>query len=342
MDEHFYGLNSAAVAWPLVGSTPNITQIKIPNKSVHKQIMIEITGLYDQSVGSEVQATEGCRALVDEIRMNLGGGIGGSTLRRQFKGPMLFELNRIVNRAAMPQVDPTVGIAAGKAFSTTFIYDFGMFDTLPEFNKSKGDIEDVQGKTYLDLANYPADCFLEIVWKPFNAYVSGNTQANMSATVVATCTELQGLRIPPALQKHAELILVDTHDMSVTKVDDFTNLYRDGIYSRGLLLRVGTLAATPIVTALTALPNLGLLGTYKNGPSIRFKEKMGNARYKNLVAWDRVGIQLTAGYLWLDHSSDFSFNGGINGNRMALYQLLMDITGTAGTTMQVAQAVVRS
>lgn len=342
MDEHFYSLPPVTVAWPLVTSTPNITQIKIPNKTVNKQILIEIDGTYDQSVGSEVQATEGCRALIDEVRMNLGGGIGGSTLRRQFKGPILFELNRVINRAAMPQTDPAPGIAAGKLFNTTLVFDFGLFDSLPEFNKTKGDLEDVQAKSYLDLANYPADCFLEIVWKPFNAYVSGNTQANMTATVVASPTEIVGLRIPPALQKHAELILVDTHDMSVTKTDDFTNLYRDGIYSRGTLIRVGTLGATPNITALTALTNLGMLATFKNGPSVRFKEKVGVKRFQRLVAWDRVGIQLTAGYLWIDHSSDFSFNGGINGNRLALYQLIYDIAGTAGTTMQVAQAVVRA
>ena len=342
MDEHFYSLSPVTVSWPLVSSTPNVTQIKIPNKTVNKQILIEINGTYDQSVGSETQGTEGCRALIDEVRMNLGGGIGGSTLRRQFKGPMLFELNRIINRAALPQTDPAVGIAAGKLFKTTLLFDFGLFDSLVEFNKTKGDLEDVQAKTYLDLANYPADCFLEIVWKPFNAYVSGNTQANMSATVVASPTELLGLRIPPALQKHAELLLIDTHDMTPTKIDDFTNLYRDGIYSRGVLLRVGTLSATPIVTVLTALSNLGLLGTYKNGPSVRFKEKVGVQRYATLVAWDRVGIQLTAGYLWLDHSSDFSFNGGVNANRLALYQMLFDIVGTANTTMQVAQAVVRA
>ena len=53
------------------------------------------------------------------------------------------------------------------------------------------------------------------------------------------------------------------------------------------------------------------------------------------------GIALTAGYVWVDHSSDFSYNGGIDGNRLALYQLAADITGTASTTMQVMQAVVR-
>src|SRR6266849_2684888 len=126
MDEHFYSLSAVIVTWPLVTSTPAITSIKIPNKTVNKQILIEINGTYDQSVGSETQGTEGCRALVDEVRMNLGGGIGGSTLRRQFKGPMLFELNRIINRAAMPQTDPAVGIATNKLFKTTLVFDFGL------------------------------------------------------------------------------------------------------------------------------------------------------------------------------------------------------------------------
>jgi hypothetical protein len=45
--------------------------------------------------------------------------------------------------------------------------------------------------------------------------------------------------------------------------------------------------------------------------------------------------------VFLDHSSDFSYGGGVDGNRMSVYQLVYDITGTAGTTMQVGQLVAR-
>lgn len=340
MDERKTSLATAAVAWATVATTPNITQIELPMKTVIKQILIELAGTWDQSVGAESQATEGNVALIDEIRLNLMGQV-----RRQYKGPMLFELNRAIGRGAFAQVDPTTGVAAGKAFSHSLMFDMGLFDTLADVEQH-GDggysLRDIQSRTYLDLRNYPGKVFLEIVWKPFNAYVSGNTQANMAATVRATPVELVGFpRILPDDQLHSEMVLIDTVDMSITKVDAFTNSLRDGVYCRGFLARVGTLNATPIVTAYTALPLIGAKATFKGGPSIVFADKLPPQTIAKLAGWDRNNIVPRAGVVLFDHSSDFSFGGGIDGNRMAVYQFNYDITGTAGTIMQLGQLVAR-
>lgn len=336
MDEHLVSLPSATVTWATVGTTPPITQIQLPMKTTLKDILIEISGTYDQSVGVNVQSTEGCNALVQEVRLNLEG-----KLRRVFKGGALYELNRIVNKGALPQTDADTSVATGKAFNTTLLFDMGLFDTLPEFNKANGDLEHTRAKTFLDLNNWPGQNYLEIVWNPFNFYVSGNTQANMTATVFATPTELLGLRIPMRRQLHAELVLVDTRDMTATKNGDVANLNRLGVYSRGVMLKVGTLAATPNILATTALSAVGLKGNFLNGPQTFFKDKMSPTRLQRLEARDRNGIAPRAGYVWLDHSSDFSYNGGVDGNRLALYQTEQDITGTANTSMQVYQALVR-
>src|SRR5579871_3526978 len=124
MEEHAALLQSASVSWATVGATPGVTQIEIPMKSVVKQILVELlSGTYDQSVGSETMATEGCVALIDEVRLNLGG-----TVRRAVKGSMLCELNRLVMRGAPPQTDPTVGVANGKAFALALLFDMGLWD----------------------------------------------------------------------------------------------------------------------------------------------------------------------------------------------------------------------
>lgn len=340
MDEKTTSLATQTVAWATVATTPAITQIELPMKTVIKQILIEISGAYDQSVGAESQATEGNVALIDEIRVNLQG-----QLRRQYKGPALYELNRLVFKSAYPQVDPTTSVAAGKAFSSVFMFDMGLWDTLSDVEQLRSggySLRDLQAKTYLDLRNWPGRNYIEIVWKPFNAYVSGNTQANMSATVRATPLELIGYpRINPNDQLHAELVLQDTVDMSVSKTDAVSNLLRDGVYSRGVLLRVGTLAATPIVTAFTALPLVGFKGTFKSGPSIVFKDKLPPTTFQRMAGAERNNVVPRAGSVWLDHSSDLSFGGGIDGNRLSVYQVNYDITGTASTTMQVFQAVAR-
>lgn len=340
MDEHLTSLPTAAVAWATAATTPAITQIKLPMKSVIKDITIELTaGLYDQSVGAEVMATEGCVSLIDEVRLNLSGDI-----RRAFKGSMLYELNRIFQRGAPLQTDPAVGVANAKAFALALLFDMGLWDTLPDVERAGAgfSLRDIQAKTYLDLRNYSGDNYLEIVWKPFTSYVSGNTQANMSCTVRATPLELIGYpRISKNDQLHAELQLVGTPDMTQTKNDATTDLLRDGVYSRGVLCRVGTLAATPIITATTALSLIGLKGQFKSGPTITYKDKLPPATYQRRAGWDRNIVTPRAGSVFLDHSSDFSYGGGVDGNRMSVYQLVYDIVGTSGMTMQVGQLVAR-
>lgn len=344
MDEQKVALPLGSAAWALVGTTPPITQIKIAAKSVLKGILLELAGVYDQSVGAEVQGTEGCVNLIQEVRINLEG-----TMRRVFKGPMLFELNRIMNEGAMAQVDPVVGVAAAKPFSAAFMYPMQLFDTQPDVEAvQRGGVvtgytlRDVSSRTLLDLRNYPGDVYLEIVWNPFNFYASGNTQTLMSATLRATAIVLPSYRrIPMASQLHFEAPLQEQVDMTATKVEYATDLLRDGVYSRGLHLRCGTLAATPNVTATTALTGSLLKGQFKSGPSVSFVDKVPPGTLRNLVAWNHNGIALRAGHVFIDHSSDKSFGGGTDGNRLALYQSANDITGTALTTMQIAQLVAR-
>ena len=286
MDEKLTSLPTQTATWPSAALAPSITSIELPMKTVLKQIQIEMAGTYDQSVGAETQATEGNVALIDEVRLNLQGQI-----RRSFRGSALYELNRLVCRGANFQLDPTVGVASGKAFGLVLMFDMGLFDTLPEVKMGQNgrpQFEDVQAKTYLDLRNWPGRNYLEIVWKPFASYASGNTQANMSATVRATPLELIGYtRIAMADQLHCELVLQDTVDLSVTKTDNFSNLLRDGVYSRGVLCRIGSLATTPIVTATTPLTLVGFKATYKAGNAITFKDKLPPLTFQRLNGWDR-------------------------------------------------------
>jgi hypothetical protein len=344
MDEQKVALPTATATWATVGVTPNISQIKIPQKSVLKEILIELSGSYEQSVGNEAFGTEGCVNLIQEVRLNLEG-----TSRRTFKGPMLFELNRIMNEGAMEQTDPAVGVAAGKAFSASFVFPMQLFDTKADVEPVRQNgitrgfsLRDVSARTLLDLRNYPGDVYLEIVWNPFNFYVSGNTQGSMTATIRAVPIVLPSYRrISKDMQLHFEAPIQDTVDMTATKSEYATDLLRDSVYSRALLLRCGTLAATPNVTATTALANALLKGQFKSGPSVSFADKLPPGTFRNLTRWGHNGVALRAGFVFIDHSSDKSFGGGIDGNRLAVYQLASDITGTAVTTMQVAQLVAR-
>lgn len=88
-----------------------------------------------------------------------------------------------------------------------------------------------------------------------------------------------------------------TKKCRTSKNGDLTNLLRMGTYSRGILCKVGTLSATPNILAT-------------NGPQTFFKDKVAPLRYQRLLARDRNGITPRAGYFWLDHSSDMSYNGG--------------------------------
>jgi hypothetical protein len=337
MDERTTSLPSQAITWSSVSSVPALLQFELPMKEVVKQILIEVDGTYDQSVGAETIATEGNIALFDEFRVNLQG-----TLRRQFKAGMLYELNRLNAGAAGPQTDPAAGVASGKVFNAAYIFDMGVFDTLMEFSKQRNDLIDLQAQTYLDLRNWPGKVYFEVVPRAFNNYVSGNTQANMTCTVRVTVLSLPTYRrISIDDQRHCELVLQDTVDMSVSKTDAFSNLLRDGVKSRGVLVKVGTLAATPNILAYTALSLIGLRGTFKSGPAVTWKDKIRPATYQRLAGWDRVWAQTRTGYAWLDHSSDKSAGGFVNGDKLSVYQPVYDITGTASTTMQVGQLVVR-
>src|SRR5207244_1091408 len=157
-------------------------------------------------------------------------------------------------------------------------------------------------------------------------------------SVKATGIALIGMRIPKAKQRHFEMLLVQTPDMSVTANDRPFDLFRDKRATRGLLLRVGTLSATPIITATTALTNFGVKATRKDGLALILKDKTPLSTYQGLVAVNRVGIQLRAGYVWADFASDQRFGGVVVGDLLSTFQAIFDSAGVASTTMQMLQA----
>jgi hypothetical protein len=279
-----------------------------------------MSGSWDQSVGAESQATPGCTELIKEIRLLVNGQV-----RRAISGSNLYELNRIFSGGAQAKTDPATGVGVGKAFACnlTHAMPFGDLSDEPARNLS-----------ILDFLNYN-NAYLEVEMNPFSAYVSGNTQANMTATITVATKELPGLRRP--VQHHAELLLVQTQDMAASLTGKKIPLNISKTVIRGLLLRCGTLAATPRVTAVTALTNIGVAGKYLNGPLTQPKAKLPTAHYQAEVGVGRNGISLTAGYVWLDFANDRNPNGLLVGKSYSDLNLEVDIAGTANHSLEVYQ-----
>lgn len=329
---------SGAPFWATVSAQPNKTTFDLSQrKVVTTGFLIEVAGQWDQSVGAEVQATEGNLALIQEVRLVLDG-----VIRRVFSGPVLYEIDRLSAPGAFPQTDPATGVATNKIFSSKLWYPMTFMDIDREVIQGRDGLprmKDSGSATLLDLANYTT-AVLEILWNPFNAYVSGNTQANINLTSVkATIAFLPGKRIAKDDQRHFEMLLATSQDMTQTAADKSPDLFRVGKVTRGLLCRVGTLSATPIITSTAALTNMAVVGTKINGEADTLKDKLPVSTYQGLVAWRATAVQLRAGYIWVDFASDARELNLLRGNDYSSLQARFDIVGTAGTTMQILQAV---
>ena len=335
-------MNEKSTALPALALVPALNSTVLPVQSIElamrttiKNIQLQHSGQYDQTVGAEVMATEGNLALIDSVWLEIDG-----VKKREWKGPALFEANRITGGAALSQVDPAVGVAAAKVYSSTLQLDMGRLDLLPRIDPATGRLDSLSAMTYTDLTNV-TKAYLKIQYAAFTRYVSGNTQTLMQINLRATVKELPGYRPDKVRgrQLHFDLIPVDSaFDMNVTGNDRKVPLLRDGYLTRGLLLRVGTFAATPNATAITALTNVGIKQTLKGGPTIELKEKLPVSVYQQEVGNGRNGIALRAGYLWIDFASDKQYGGLQQGNQMATFDLVVDTVAVAGTQMQVFQA----
>lgn len=315
-------IGSITVTWPTVSSVPTLQRLQIVGKTLLRYLVLRFSGTWDQSVGAESQATEGNPVLIQEIRINADGKI-----LRRMSGPMLYELNRIVSGGGLTKTDPATGTGNGKAFATSFIYDMGFMDI---------DDREIKEASYLDLQNY-ANVYLEVVFNAFNAYASGNTQANMTATMAVTSKEIIGPRRLP--QNHFEMLLVQGGvPMSVTGNDRTIPLIRSKTVIRGLLLRVGALAGTPVTTAITALTNVGVKGKLNRGSLVLPKEKLPVGVYQAQIGAERQGIQLTAGWLWMDLATNRRWSSLHGGGAYADLNLVYDVNGQANHLMEVYQA----
>lgn len=336
-EEYSASLGSVAVSWSAVGSTPvasgnasGLARVQIPSKTLLRALTLNLSGTWDQSIGAEAQATEGCSTLIEQIRLVLDG-----VTRRVFKGPVLYELNRAANGGARVRTDPAAGIAAAKAFAVSLDLDMGFMDA--DDTITKEDPREYRRTTYLDLSKY-ANVWLEVLFNPFSAYVSGNTQANMAATLAIFSQEI--LRAPGlSPQSHFEAQLVQVADMTTTGNDRRIPLNRNGLIIRGLLLRVGTLNATPKATAITALTNVGVDAKLKSGGKQTLKDKQAVAIYQQLVGQGRNNIALTAGYLFIDFASNRKRSSHLAGNQYDQLDLVYDVVGTPNAVMEVYQLV---
>jgi hypothetical protein len=315
-------IGSMSFSWATVATTPGMQRLQIVQKALLKQLVIRISGTYDQSVGAETMATEGNPVLWDEIRLN----VDGRTIRPRH-GAVLYEMNKLVEGGSGPKVDPTTGVAAGKVFSCVLNYDMGFLDA---------DEQAVREKSYLDLSQY-ANVFLEVVPGPFNRYVSGNTQAAMAATVSVSGLFVIGPRRVP--QAHHEMLLTNVIDMNVTGNDRPFTLTRSKLLLRGVWLRVGNLTGTPVITATTPLTNLGVKGKLVKGGSVEPKVKQAVGYYSNQVGYGRNNIALTAGHLWLDFAHNKKLAAHLIGDTLADLNLIIDTAALANYTMQVRQSV---
>ena len=320
-----------------VGTVPTVQSVEMTMRSAVQNIQLQLSGTYDQSVGAEAMATEGNPALIDSIWIEADG-----ERVREWKGPALYEANRIMGGAALAQVDPAVGVAAGKAFSATLQLDMGRLDLKDWTNPQTGKPESLSAMTFLNLARVKANVFLRVQFAAFSRYVSGNTQANITYTLRATVDELPGYvpQLVQGKQLHFALIPVQTDvDMNVTGTDRKVPLLRDGYLTRGLLLRIGTFNTTPNVTAATPLTNLGVKQTLKkSGLAIEVKPKLPISVYQQAVGNGRNGITLRAGYLWIDFASNKQFGGLQKGGDLTAFDLVYDSAAVAGYQMQVFQA----
>lgn len=315
-------IGTLSFSWATVSTTPVMQRLQIIHKSLLRRLTLRISGLYDQSVGSETQATEGNPVLWDEIRIN----VDGRTIR-PIHGAVLYEMNKLVEAGSPPKNDPSVGVAAAKAFSVTLNYDMGFLDA---------DEQDVREKSLLDLSQY-ANVYLEITPGPFNRYVSGNTQANMSATVSVSGLFVVGPRRLP--QTHHEMLMTQVIDMNVTGNDRSFQLTRAKLLMRGLWLRCGNFTGTPVVTATTPLTNLGVKGKLVRGGSIEPKVKQAVGYYSSQVGYGRNGIALTAGHLWLDFAHNKKLAAMLIGDTLGDLNLILDTSATANYLLQVRQSV---
>lgn len=315
-------IGSLTFTWATVGTTPNLQRLQLVQKSLLKQLIIRISGTYDQSVGAETQGTEGNPVLWDEIRLN----VDGRTIRPRH-GAVLYEMNKFVEGGNPPKVDPAPGVAAAKAFSCVLTYDMGFLDA---------EEQTVLEKSYLDLSQY-ANVFLEVVPGPFNRYVAGNTQANMTATMSVTGLFIVGPRRIP--QAHHEMLLTQVIDMNVTGNDRSFQLTRAKLIVRGLWLRIGNLTGTPVITANTPLTNLGVKGKLIKGGSIEPKVKQSRDYYASQVGNGRNNVALTAGHLWLDFAHNRKLSSMVIGDNLADLNLILDTAALANYSMQVRQCV---
>jgi|GEM_PF-5023016 len=319
-----------------VTTVPTVQSIDLNMRSTLENIQLQFSGTYDQTVGAETLATEGNTALIDSIWIEVDG-----VKQREFKGPVLYECNRIMGGAALSQIDPAVGVAAGKAFSSTLQLDMGQLDLHDWVNPKTGRPESLSAMTYLDLTNV-TKAILKIQFAAFNRYVSGNTQSNMSYTMRATAMELPGYRPQKSQgrQVHFDLLAIETAaDMNITGNDRRIPLLRDGYITRGLLLRVGNFGAAPNTTAIAPLTNVGIKQTLRGGPSLDTKDKLPVSFYQQSVGNGRNGISLRAGYLWVDFASNKKFGGLQKGAALSSFDLVFDsVAGGAGQQLQVYQA----
>lgn len=315
-------IGSLTFTWGTVSTTPNLQRLQIVQKALLKTLILRVSGTWDQSVGSETQATEGNPVLWDEIRLN----VDGRTIRPRH-GAVLYEMNKFTEGGAGPKVDPATGVAAAKAFSCVLSYDMGFLDA---------DEPAVREKSFLDLSQY-ANVHLELVPGPFNRYVSGNTQANMTATVSVTGEFIIGPRRIP--QAHHEMLLTNVIDMNVTANDRSFPLTRQKLVMRGLWLRIGNLTGTPVITANTPLTNIGVKGKLMKGSSTEPLVKQSKDYYTAYVGRGRNNVSLTAGHIWLDFADNRKLSSMVIGDSLADLNLILDTAALANYTMQVRQSV---
>ena len=326
-------VGSAAITWATVGATPvvggdasGLARIRLTRKALLKQLVLRLSGQYDQSVGAETQATEGNPVLITNMQIDLNG----RKVRVTSGGGLVYEMNRLTNKGAGPKIDPAVGVAAAKLFSSTLYFDMGELDAEEDW---------VREWTYLDLANSD-NVFLEVQFGPFNRYVSGNTQANMSATLVVEELDILGVRRLP--QAHFEPVKAQVVSLVNAQTDAAFDLIRRKAVTRALLIRYGTLSATPIVTGnANSLTQLAVKGTLNQGTTQDLKQKMPIAAYQLTVGVGRNGISLLAGYILIDFAHNRKAAGKIVGENYTDFRLLIDNLALAGGSAEIYQLATR-
>ena len=323
-------LGSVAITWALVGSTPvvggdasGLARIRLTRKALLKELVLRLNGQYDQTVGAETMATEGNPVLITNIQLD----VNGRKIRLHGGGGLLYEMNRIVNQGAGPKIDPALGVAAGKLFSSALFFQMGEYDAKEEH---------VQDFTLLDLANFD-NVFLEVQFGPFNRYVSGNTQTLMSATLTVEEKDILGIR--RLAQLHFEPRRVQVASLVNAQSDLQLDLVRRKAVTRGLILRYGTLSSTPVVLGQASLTQIAVKGTLNQGTTQDIKQKMPIAAYQQTVGIGRNGISLLAGYIEVDFASNKKAAGKIVGENYTDLRILLDNTALALGSVEVYQLI---